>query len=299
MVEHWIVAPAVTGSNPVGHPNFPGRDRPHRAIALGANPASGLWTNSGLDWRPLSQFSVTPATLRLEAAWLDPPARSDPSPPGRSTVACRARARPDGVRTGSRRSMPFVGGIAAVHRDRRLRAPEPARAPLTTRDVNQAIASALASQTPAAAPLGARLRAIQPSIVLIETDDATDANGTAARAASAPVSSSTTPAPSSPPSTSSPTRPSIKLTFADGSQVRRRRSPAASRRPTSPFCSPDTPPANIVPATLGNPAAMRIGSEAYIVGNPFGLYGSLSSGRRVRPRPLVPGCPTATASSTA
>ena len=29
---------------------------------------------------------------------------------------------------------------------------------------------------------------------------------------------------------------------------------------------------------LGNPAALQIGSEAYVVGNPFGLYGSLSDG---------------------
>ena len=41
---------------------------------------------------------------------------------------------------------------------------------------------------------------------------------------------------------------------------------------------PSQPPAIIVPATLGNPNAVQIGSEAYIVGNPFGLYGSLSAG---------------------
>ena len=35
---------------------------------------------------------------------------------------------------------------------------------------------------------------------------------------------------------------------------------------------------NVAPAILGNPNALRIGSEAYVVGNPFGLYGSLSVG---------------------
>ena len=45
-----------------------------------------------------------------------------------------------------------------------------------------------------------------------------------------------------------------------------------------------------MPATLGNPGAIRIGSEAYVVGNPFGLYGSISAGvvsvfdRRTRDR---------------
>jgi S1-C subfamily serine protease len=34
----------------------------------------------------------------------------------------------------------------------------------------------------------------------------------------------------------------------------------------------------IVPAVLGNPNAMRVGDEAYVVGNPYGLYGSMSAG---------------------
>ena len=33
-----------------------------------------------------------------------------------------------------------------------------------------------------------------------------------------------------------------------------------------------------MPATLGNPGALQIGSEAYAVGNPFALTGSMSSG---------------------
>ena len=37
-------------------------------------------------------------------------------------------------------------------------------------------------------------------------------------------------------------------------------------------------PELIVPAVLGNPSAMRVGDEAYAVGNPFGLHSSMSSG---------------------
>jgi serine protease DegQ len=37
-------------------------------------------------------------------------------------------------------------------------------------------------------------------------------------------------------------------------------------------------PALIVPATLGNPNAMRVGDEAFAVGNPFGLYSSMTAG---------------------
>jgi S1-C subfamily serine protease len=69
----------------------------------------------------------------------------------------------------------------------------------------------------------------------------------------------------------------INLTFADGSKST---ATIASQDPATDIAvlAPDTPPASPAPATLGNPGSMRIGSEAYIVGNPFGLYGSLSSG---------------------
>src|SRR5207247_7930347 len=40
----------------------------------------------------------------------------------------------------------------------------------------------------------------------------------------------------------------------------------------------DSPPAKLVPATLGNPNAERVGDEAFVVGNPFGLYSSMSAG---------------------
>jgi S1-C subfamily serine protease len=37
-------------------------------------------------------------------------------------------------------------------------------------------------------------------------------------------------------------------------------------------------PAVLVPAVLGNPGAVRIGDEAFVVGNPFGLSSSMSAG---------------------
>jgi len=33
-----------------------------------------------------------------------------------------------------------------------------------------------------------------------------------------------------------------------------------------------------VPAVLGNPRSVQVGSEAFVLGNPFGLYGSMSAG---------------------
>jgi len=41
---------------------------------------------------------------------------------------------------------------------------------------------------------------------------------------------------------------------------------------------PATLPGLLVPAVLGNPHAMNVGDEAFAVGHPFGLYGSMSTG---------------------
>jgi S1-C subfamily serine protease len=69
----------------------------------------------------------------------------------------------------------------------------------------------------------------------------------------------------------------IELTFADGSQSG---AVVVNRQPASDIAvlAPIQPPAQIVPATLGNPGAMHVGDEAYVVGNPLGLYSSMSAG---------------------
>ena len=38
------------------------------------------------------------------------------------------------------------------------------------------------------------------------------------------------------------------------------------------------PPASIVPATLGDPRSLRVGDDAFVVGDPMGLTRSLSTG---------------------
>ncbi|HUS17392.1 MAG TPA: trypsin-like peptidase domain-containing protein [Chloroflexia bacterium] len=69
----------------------------------------------------------------------------------------------------------------------------------------------------------------------------------------------------------------IRLTFADGTEspgkitVQQPEHDIAVVQATSP-------PEQMVPATLGNPNASRVGDEAYAVGNPFGLYSSMSAG---------------------
>jgi len=71
--------------------------------------------------------------------------------------------------------------------------------------------------------------------------------------------------------------PRIQVTFADGSE-----SPAeiiaAQAENDIAVIRATTPPEIIIPAVMGNPNAMRVGDEAYVVGSPFGLYDSMSSG---------------------
>jgi S1-C subfamily serine protease len=70
---------------------------------------------------------------------------------------------------------------------------------------------------------------------------------------------------------------SIQVTFADGTT-----SPAqvVTQQPQNDIAvlRATQPPAKLVPAVLGNPRSVQVGSEAFVVGNPFGLYDSMSSG---------------------
>ncbi|MGA7195384.1 MAG: trypsin-like peptidase domain-containing protein, partial [Anaerolineales bacterium] len=70
---------------------------------------------------------------------------------------------------------------------------------------------------------------------------------------------------------------SIQLTFADGTQSSGK---ITSKQPQDDIAvvQPDHLPGMLVPAVLGNPRAMRVGDEAYVVGNPYGLYSSMSAG---------------------
>jgi S1-C subfamily serine protease len=69
----------------------------------------------------------------------------------------------------------------------------------------------------------------------------------------------------------------ILVTFADGSEA-----PALiiADQPENDIAvlRPLRLPAMLAPATLGNPNALRVGDEAYVVSNPLGLRGSLSAG---------------------
>lgn len=69
----------------------------------------------------------------------------------------------------------------------------------------------------------------------------------------------------------------IHVTFSDGTQTQ---AEIVASEPSMDIAVllPAQRPSLVVPAVLGNPNALRVGDEAYVVGNPLGLTASLSAG---------------------
>jgi S1-C subfamily serine protease len=186
------------------------------------------------------------------------------------------RRRLQRLRTRARSVVPFASGVlAALVALLLYNVLVPGPHQLTTREVNDTVAQALASATPPPAFSARVYQVIQPSLVLIQTQ-APGANGAVKNSLGSGVviddvgdilTSLHVVANAA----------DIQLTFADGTQSSAQ---VMARQPENDIAvlRPSQPPALLVPATLGNPNAMRVGDEAFAVGNPFGLYGSMSAG---------------------
>jgi S1-C subfamily serine protease len=190
------------------------------------------------------------------------------------TEIWRQRARRLGARI--RRTLPFVWGVLAAflalwtyHQF------FPGPAPLTTADVKNTYAQIMASATAPPSDASLVYQVIQPSVVLIQTKGTNTAgqddgglgtgvivNDTGAILTALHVVTQST---------------EIDITFADGTK-----SPAVivNVQPQNDIAvlQASQPPGQIVPATLGNANALRVGDEAFVVGNPLGLYSSMSAG---------------------
>jgi S1-C subfamily serine protease len=151
----------------------------------------------------------------------------------------------------------------------------PGPAPLTSRDVKTSVAQMLASATPEPSFSSKVYKIIQPSLVLIETTNTNVNNPGDYGLGSGVVVDKNADILTSLHVVKDAT--DIKITFADGSQSAAK---IVSTQPDNDIAvlQPITPPNVVVPAVLGNPAAMHVGDEAIVIGNPFGLYGSLSTG---------------------
>jgi S1-C subfamily serine protease len=173
--------------------------------------------------------------------------------------------------------VPFAAGVlAAFVAILFYGALTPAPRPLTKGDISTSIAQAMASATVPPAFSERVYRIIAPSLVLIQSHLPDDAAGKKqSDLGSGVVIDVSGDILTSLHVVANAT--DIQLTFADGTQspgqitVKQPENDIAVLRALKP-------PAQLVPATMGNPNAMHVGDEAYVVGNPFGLYGSMSGG---------------------
>ncbi len=151
----------------------------------------------------------------------------------------------------------------------------PPPTPLTERDVDARVAQAMASATPP--PANSRLvyQTILPSLVFIQTRGTNaegeegfgvgsgvvvNADGDILTALHVVLDAT-----------------EIEIAYADGTRAT---AEVVDSDPDNDIAvlHPDQPPDLVVPAVLGSAGVMSVGDEAYAVGNPLGLAGSMSAG---------------------
>jgi len=180
------------------------------------------------------------------------------------------------IRPWVKKTAPFAAGVwAALLALLLYSLLFPAPTPMTTRDVKNSLVQILASATPAPTFSSQVYQIIQPSLVLIETKTSHQSTQDDFGLGSGVVIDEKGDVLTSLHVVEGST--DIKVTFSDGTQSG---ATIINKIPEKDIAviQPDTLPKLLVPAVLGNPAAMRVGDEAFVVGNPFGLYSSMSSG---------------------
>ncbi len=184
------------------------------------------------------------------------------------------QSRPNGLvkhlQARIRTMIPFAGGVfAALAALLLYNSFIPKTPQLTINDLNNSVAQALASATPPPAYSAQVYRLIQPSLVLIQTSGELNGLGSGvivneqgAILTSLHVVDKTE---------------EILVTFADGTQAI---ATVTSTQPENDIAvlTPSRLPEQFLPAVLGSASAMQVGDEAFAVGNPFGLYSSISAG---------------------
>lgn len=188
----------------------------------------------------------------------------------------RWRERLERILSLLRRGAPFAAGILATLVALLLyNVLIPAQRPLTANEVSDIAAQVLASATPQPAYSERVYQIIRPSLVLIQTKGSSKNGEAESGLGSGVVIDDSGDILTALHVVANAT--SIQLTFADGTQSTAQ---VATTQPQNDIAvlRADQPPAQIVPATLGNLGAMQVGDEAYVVGSPFGLYDSMTAG---------------------
>jgi S1-C subfamily serine protease len=195
----------------------------------------------------------------------EPSASNDPLKNRRQRFRARLRS-----------SFPFISGLLAAFLALILyNAVFPGTRQLTAEQVNTAIVNVLASATPRPAYSAQVYQVIQPSVVLIKTDFPGQNGDTEKGVGSGVIINDQGDILTSLHVVANATH--LSITFADGTESGGfvlASQPELDIAVLRAFLGPEV----LVPATLGNPGSMHVGDDAYVVGNPFGLYSSMSSG---------------------
>ena len=146
---------------------------------------------------------------------------------------------------------------------------------LTVGDVNESVANAMASATPLPAYSALVYQVIRPSLVLIQVEESHEDAESDFGLGSGVIVDNSADILTSLHVVEGASR--ILVTFADGTQSEAEIVSAQPEIDIAVLQAYDTP-LFVVPAVLGNPGAMQVGDEAFVVGNPFGLYSSMSAG---------------------
>ncbi|MBX3082649.1 MAG: trypsin-like peptidase domain-containing protein [Anaerolineae bacterium] len=175
-----------------------------------------------------------------------------------------------------RRAVPFGSGVLAAFLGLLLyNAVTPKPHLITPDEVNQSVNNILASATPPAAYSAYVYQIIRPSLVYIRSRLPDQDGQPDGAVGSGVIVTDTGDILTALHVVADAT--SIQVTFADGTEANAQIS-ATQPEIDIAVLATDRLPSEVVPAILGNPGAMHVGDEAYVVGNPFGIYGSMSTG---------------------
>lgn len=151
---------------------------------------------------------------------------------------------------------------------------QPGQPRLTERDVQQLAAQVMASATPPPARASLVYDFVAPSVVLIhvqtdndgETDESRGSGVILDETGNILTNLHVVEGASD-----------IEVIFADGSTSKAILAGQLGDKDIA-VLKVLTPPAFLIPATLGSPASLQVGDEAIVIGNPFGLRHSLTTG---------------------
>jgi S1-C subfamily serine protease len=180
------------------------------------------------------------------------------------------------IRLGVKRGTPFAAGALATLLGLWLyQTLFPGPQPLTQEQINDTVAQVMASATPAPPHSEQVYQLIRPSLVLIQTEGRDEGGETEKGLGSGVIIDDAGHILTALHVVEGAA--SIRVTFADGTQSRAILT-ASEPEIDIALLTPEGLPQEVIAAVLGNPGAMQVGDEAYVVGNPFGLYGSMSAG---------------------